>query len=153
MERPNIFRVVIFIATLYIIIDVVLNEIHLRENGPYTETDAEILAFNASCELRGRDVVHVYRLKVNLNEKIVESDRPFIGLYPLRICFLSRFYTLYDREKFNKFKRGEIVRIIIDKGGRIYLGKTDAIFNYLVLGFLFILLLLTIRWSRKHKDD
>ncbi len=149
----NILTAVFFVNILFVTIDLILTKNHERDNGPYVVRLAEVVSFSASCGYSGRHMAVNYELKVTVENQLEEVKKPFIGLYPGRICFFRIFYPLYDRDKFEMLVPGRKVEVMVDKNGGIYLGKTEEKFNYALLSFLLICFFTLIVLRKRGSGD
>ncbi|MCP3852313.1 MAG: hypothetical protein GY694_19075 [Gammaproteobacteria bacterium] len=148
-----------FLAAMTSAVDLIFVKLHQNKYGPYYENIAYIDTFEAGCRRSDRDIRDVqasYELIVSIDDLLVKTHKPFIGLYPLRICFFDNFFALYDSKKLNNLAPGDKVKVLVDKNNNVYLGKTQDVINYAIITFstLYFLFVLVRRYrSAKNRDS
>ncbi|MCP4493604.1 MAG: hypothetical protein GY820_40825 [Gammaproteobacteria bacterium] len=133
-----------FLAAMTSAVDLIFVKLHQNKYGPYYENVAYIDSFEANCYRSDRDIRDVqagYELVVSMGGLLVKTNKPFIGLYPMRICLFRKFYALYNFKKLNNLAPGDKVKVLVDKNNNIYLGKTQDVFNYTIIIFSTLYLL------------
>jgi hypothetical protein len=151
MTKYKIIIGFLFIITSYLAADIITAKKHEQAYGPYQYKSAELVYFYASCvqHLNSRTVL--YRTEVILEGTVIETSKPFIGLYPLDRCLLGRYSPIYDIEELVSFSEGDIITIIVDSENRIYLGKAETVFSYIIFGISCALCLLALLIYKRLK--
>jgi len=151
MTKYKIIIGFLFIITSYLAADIITAKKHEQAYGPYQYKSAELVYFYASCVRSLNRVIVEYRVKLKLAGNVVETSKPFIGLFPLHRCLLGAYSSIYDVDKLLSFSEGDIVDVIVDSENRVYLGKTETVFSYIVFGISCALFLLALLIYKRLK--
>jgi hypothetical protein len=83
MTKYKIIIGFLFIITSYLAADIITAKKHEQAYGPYQYKSAEFIYFYPTCVRDLNRVITAYRTKVILAGAVVETSKPFIGMYPL----------------------------------------------------------------------
>ena len=148
-------KIIISFLIMYLImvsLDLYLSYSHEMSYGPYKYEHAEITMKYSHCrrELNNQPA-GINDIEVKINDSTYRTSNPYIGLYPMRLCFGRKYIPIYDYSKLSNLKEGDTVKVIIANDNKIYLGRTSYLFNITITLILVFFILLIIYFNKSFK--
>lgn len=138
---------------LMVSVDLYLSYNHEKSHGPYKYTSAQLLKKSSWCQRElGSTVAGHNEIELIINNSLYKTSTPYIGLYPMRLCFFGTYIPLYDYKKISNLKAGESVQVIIANDDNVYLGRTSYLFNITTMVILLFGLILIFNFNKSFRS-